>query len=65
MVPEWKRLSAKEKADLLKSEGVTRTGPHNMKGKVLHWPYCGNCGLLALKNDVSRAALRSLCRHKE
>lgn len=31
------------------------------KLKCLPWPYCAKCGLIALKNDVSRQALRKEC----
>lgn len=34
---------------------------HHMAGRVLHWPYCLTCGLVALKNDATRAALRAPC----
>jgi hypothetical protein len=41
--------------------GHVRTGSHNLAGRVLHWPYCLTCGLVALKNDASRVALRAPC----
>lgn len=34
---------------------------HSLKRRVLHWPYCEYCGLLALKNDVTRKALSKPC----
>ncbi len=41
----------------------TKRGPHVMTGsmKRLPWRYCKRCGLLALKNDASRAALKREC----
>jgi hypothetical protein len=39
-----------------------RRGPHQMtKLKRLPWAHCKRCGLLALKNDVTRRALRAEC----
>lgn len=40
---------------------LTRRGPHSMTGKILHWPYCKRCGLIALKNDTTKRALRKVC----
>jgi hypothetical protein len=34
---------------------------HSLKGRILHWPYCEHCGLIALKNDVTRRALKAQC----
>jgi hypothetical protein len=34
---------------------------HSLKKRVAHWPYCEHCGLVALKNDVSRRALAAQC----
>lgn len=45
--------------------GARRRGPHAMTGKVLHWPYCKRCGLVGLKNDITRAALRRECEWEE
>lgn len=38
-------------------------GAHVMTGKIkrIPWPYCTRCGLLALRNDATRAALRREC----
>lgn len=46
---------------------VIRRGPHNMSGKLkrLPWAYCKRCGLMALKNDASRKALRAECVTEE
>lgn len=45
----------------LAAKGVVRRGVHQMTRRVCHWPYCARCGLVALKNDASRKALRSDC----
>ena len=42
-------------------EGVTGIRPHEMTAKVLHWPRCKHCGLVALRNDATRAKLREGC----
>jgi hypothetical protein len=34
---------------------------HEFTRRVLHWPYCNHCGLVALKNDASRIAARAKC----
>lgn len=34
---------------------------HELKGRVMHWPFCVHCGLVALKNQVSRDALKKPC----
>lgn len=54
-------LSPRQARELLEYRGNRRTGVHNLTQKVLHWLYCGNCGLVALKNDVSRKALKGAC----
>lgn len=58
-------LSNQQARELLNYRAPRRTGVHNMSQKVLHWPYCGNCGLVALKNDISRKALRQVCTWEE
>ena len=45
----------------LSARGNVRTGSHRMTGKTLHWPYCVQCGLVWLKNDVTRRAMKSPC----
>lgn len=48
-------------------EFLSRTGNrriregHTLDGRVAHWPYCIHCGLVALKNDVTRRALKNKC----
>lgn len=58
---EWK--SVHNIREFLATSGTTRTGVHNFsKRKVLHWPYCSNCGLMLLKNEVTRRAAKAACR---
>lgn len=61
MSGRYATLSPTEAAALLAKRGTQRVGPHNMSRRILHWLYCANCGLLALKNVATRAALRRPC----
>lgn len=56
-----KTLTGRAALDFLSEKGIKKAGPHNMKGRIHHWPYCTNCGLVALKNKVSRKALKAKC----
>lgn len=56
----WKTISLKDLRPW-----VTRTGPHKMNKRILHWPYCSQCGLIALKNKVTRKALKKPCVWEE
>jgi hypothetical protein len=38
--------------------------PHNISGRVLSWPYCTSCGLIAMRNAASRRALSEACEGK-
>ncbi len=42
-------------------KAVLRTAPHAFTRKVLHWSACSRCGLIALRNEVTRAAMRRQC----
>lgn len=45
-------------------KGVVGIRPHNattLKSKRFHWPICSHCGLVYLKNDATRRALRAGC----
>ena len=46
-----------------RAKAKVRRGPHVMTKRLkrLPWPYCARCGLVALKNDASRAALKREC----
>jgi len=58
---KWRTLTKREKRELLSSKGTKRTRVHAFTRKMLHWPYCQHCGLVMLKNDVSRRAVRKPC----
>lgn len=47
----------------LAEQGRKVTGAHSMTGvlKRMPWPYCKRCGLIALRNDATRKALREPC----
>jgi hypothetical protein len=34
---------------------------HNPAGRVCHWRYCLKCGLVYLKNEVTRKAIKAEC----
>lgn len=36
-----------------------------MTERILHWLYCAYCGLVNLKNDTTRRALRATCEWLE
>lgn len=55
---KWHRVE--NVADFL-NQGRTIRGVHSFAKKVLHWPYCAHCGLVMLKNDVSRRAVKGAC----
>lgn len=41
--------------------GQVKRGPHQLTKKILSWPYCAHCGLVALKNKETRKALKQQC----
>lgn len=49
----------------LAQRGTRSTAPHDMTGRVLHWPMCRRCGLLGLRNDTTRRLLAKLCTVEE
>ncbi len=51
----------KDVAAFLADKGKTRRGAHSMTRPLMHWRYCSHCGLLNLKNDATRRALRQPC----
>ena len=57
----YTQLSGKDLRAFLENRGTKRVGVHQMSKKVLSWVYCARCGLVALKNDVSRAAVAAKC----
>lgn len=65
MAGSYTTLGASEMRAFLSHQGQRRTGPHRMTKRILHWQFCATCGLLALKNEVSRRALRAPCMWEE
>ena len=61
MARNFQRLSRSEATQFLADRGIRRAGPHRMTKRIFHWPYCARCGLVALKNDATRRALRAQC----
>lgn len=47
----------------LAERGKKVRGAHSMTGtlKRMPWPYCTRCGLLALRNEPTRRALKEPC----
>lgn len=48
-----------------KGKAIVRRGPHAFTRRILHWAYCSKCGLVLLKNDVSRRAAKQQCEWME
>lgn len=59
MAKEWSRVT--NVSAFLASKGTKRTGSHRFTGKTLHWPYCVQCRLILLKNEVTRRAAKAPC----
>lgn len=38
-----------------------RIGTHNFTKHILHWPYCGQCGLILLHNWISFKVSKKSC----
>lgn len=58
--PKWYRVD--NVGEFLRSRGRISVGVHSAKHlRGIPWPYCSRCGLLYLKNDVTRAALKKAC----
>jgi len=55
---EWIPLDERRKATIKK-------GPHRLDARVLSWLYCSRCGLMALRNEATRLALRQPCTWME
>ena len=51
--------------DASKVKTVIKRGPHSLTKRICHWAYCSRCGLVALKNDVTRRALKKECVTEE
>lgn len=55
----WKQVQ--DVRGFLAQRGTVKSMPHNLNVAVLHWRYCSRCGLIALKNDASRKAMKAAC----
>jgi len=49
----------------LEDKGNVRRGAHSFSKRILNWQYCAHCGLVALKNDATRKAMRAECVYYE
>lgn len=60
--PDWHQETPEERAEYQRwlSRRIVRA-PHAMTMKCLNWTYCSRCGLLSLKNEATRQALRQGC----
>ena len=56
----WTRIT--DVRAFLAQKGVKRVRDHHtLTKRVLHWPYCAHCGLVALNNEPTRKAMRAKC----
>jgi len=58
---DWHRLSPADTRTMLANKGVRRIRDHDMTRQILNWRCCRHCGLLGLKNEATRQALRAKC----
>lgn len=57
----WYRTKDEVRA-FLALKGKERRGPHSPKmRRGIPWPVCSHCGLVWLKNDLTRAAIKAVC----
>lgn len=57
---DWRQVN--DVRAFLTEKGSKRVREHDFnKRRVAHWPYCAQCGLVMLKNDVSRRAANAKC----
>lgn len=56
---QWQVVS--DVRGFLADKGSKRTREHAFTKKVVHWSYCAQCGLVQLRNDVSRKAAKAKC----
>lgn len=61
--PEWIRVS--DVRAFLAQRGQRTTKPHSFTKRILHWPYCDRCGLVALRNEPTRRLMAKLCTIEE
>ena len=65
MAKDEHRLTRDEVRAFMTNKGTVRRGVHAFTRKICHWPYCAHCGLVALKNDVSRKAAKAACEYED
>lgn len=57
---KWNRVT--DVRAFLAERGTRNVGAHNPKQrKRLPWPVCSRCGLLYLRNEATRRAVRAAC----
>jgi hypothetical protein len=62
MAREWTTIPAHDVRAFLSRQGNKSVGVHALKPlRPLHWPVCSRCGLIALKNERTRKALKAAC----
>lgn len=54
----WTTTSIDEIANQQLQRGI-----HNFNKKICHWPYCGQCGLIFLRNKPTMRAAKEACIH--
>jgi hypothetical protein len=64
--PDWSRETPEDRKAYTKwlKRRIVKA-PHAMTMKCLNWMYCSRCGLLTLKNEETRKALRAGCEKDE
>lgn len=58
-------MSAQQWVPWIPGKSVIRKAPHAMTRKILSWMACARCGLLALRNEATRRALKRPCVWEE
>ena len=59
MTEAWQQV--RDVRAFLAERGSRRERPHAFTKRVCSWPYCKHCGLVALKNEVTRRAMSAPC----
>lgn len=56
---DWQRVA--DVRGFLAQKGTRRERDHAFTKRVAHWAYCKQCGLVLLRNDISRRAAAGKC----
>jgi len=56
---KWHRVE--DVRAFLAQKGRRSVGTHQLTKRILHWPYCARCGLVALKNQATAKELSKPC----